>query len=371
MGMEIARIERTQLAHRVVESLGLDPQTARLDSSTAIAASVRRAASFLCPTPPAALVREVNDALFGLTESPLQEIRDAIYSAVNALVALGDLVELPLEDSGGLSRRHLFLGPPSYVPQASRCIVLGVRPEGAPILSEGMLGRIEYDGEVRFIRRREESEDLEELLAGEGLFGLGLEHWLKAPRRASPGDLVEEYIARLDAAGDSGDIEGIRMIDPSSDVVYYRGRWRAPKQDDDGRFVARRPQAYGADLWCFAEVRDGRVGKLIDLPIASPIARGADEAWRLQAAIDRLSGNPQRLRIRRLPGQAPIVDVFSPLPSWHQRRLEYNAARADRSGGALFSYSLAADDVAEEVRYLTEMLWLESEEAGGSDHGSR
>jgi hypothetical protein len=369
MGMELARIERSQLAHRVVESLGLDPEEAGLDSSTAIAASVRRAASFLCPTPPAALVREVHDALSVLTETPPQGLREAIYSAVDALVGLGDLVELPLEDSGGLSRRHLFLGPPSYVPQASRFIVLGVRPEGAPVLAEGMLERVEYDDHVRFIRRREESESLDELLAGEGLFELDLEHWLKAPRQASPGDFVAQYIARLDAMGGSGNLEGIRVIDPSSDVAYYHGRWRAPKQDDNGRFVARRPQAYGADLWCFADVREGRVGKLIDLPIASPIARGADEAWRLQAAIDRLSGNPQRLRVRRPPGQAPIIDVFSPLPSWHQRRLEYLAARTDHSKGALFSYSLAADDVEEEILFLTEMLWLESEEAGSSDHG--
>lgn len=367
--MEIVSIDRNRLVPRVIYALGLDPETIGLDSPIAIAASVRRAASFLCPTPPGALGREVNDVLSGLTEDPPEKRLDMIDSVVDALVALGDLVELPIEDRGSPPRRHLFLGPPSFVPRASGCVVLGVRPEGALILSEGMLERIEYSGHVRSIRRHEESEDLEESLAGEGLFELGAEQWLKAPREESPEDLVNQYIARLDAAGGVGEIEGIRVIDPSSDITYYRGRWRAPKESDSGRFVGRRPQAYGADLWCFTEVLEGRVSKLIDLPITSTTARGADEAWRLQAAIDRLSGSPQRLRIRRVPNEAPAIDVFSPLPSWHQRRLEFVAARTDRAGGALFSYSLPPEDVVEEARFLTEMLWLEIEEAGSADHG--
>lgn len=367
--MEIARVDRTHLTNRVVEALGLDPKTVDLGSSTAIAASVRRASSFLCPTPPGALGREVSDVLGGLTESSAGQTRDSIDSMVDSLVALGDLVELPLGDPGSPSRRHLFLGPPSYVPRASGCIVLGVRPEGTPILSEELSERVEHDGHRRFIRRREASEDLEAALSGEGLFGLSQEHWLKAPRRVSPGDLINEYIARLNAAGGAGDIEGFRVIDPDADVAYYRGRWRASKQDDSGRFVARRPQAYGADLWCFAEVLDGRIEKLIDLPIASPIARGADEAWRLQAAIDRVSGRPQRLRVRRRPGPTAVVDVFSPLPSWSQRRMEFVAARTDRSDGALFSYSLGSEEIEDEVRFLMEMLWLDSQEVGTDDHG--
>lgn len=367
--MEVVSIDRSRLAPRVVQALGLDPETVHLDSPTAIATSVRRAASFLCPTSPGALARGVDDVLSGLSEDPPKKRLDMINSVVDALIALGDLVELPVGDPGSPSRRHLFLAPPSFVPRESGCVVLGVRPEGAPILSEGMLERIEYGGHFRLIRRREESEDLEELLAREGLFKLSAEQWLKAPRGGSPEDLINQYIARLDAAGGAGEIEGIRVIDPSSDVAYYRGRWRAPKENDSGRFVGRRPQAYGADLWCFTEVFEGRVSKLIDLPITSTTARGADEAWRLQAAIDRLSGSPQRLRIRQVPDEAPAIDVFSPLPSWHQRRLEFIASRTDRAGGALFSYSLALEDVVEEVRFLTEMLWLEIEEAGSADHG--
>ena len=368
MDVGIARVDPTSLARRVVRSLGLDPEAVRVDSPTAVAASVRRAASFLCPVPPGALGREVNGALSGLTESPPAEGLETIESVLDSLVTLGDLIELPLEDPGSRSRRHLFLGPPSYVRRAAGCIVLGVRPEGAPILLEGMIERVEYSGHMRFIRRRDESEDLEKMLAGEGLIELSPEHWLKAPRYSSFQELIDQYIARLDAAGGAGDIEGIRMIDPSSDVAFYRARWRAPKRGDSGTFVVRRPQAYGADLWCFAQLHEGKIERLFDLPVTSPIVRGADEGWRLQAAIDRSIGSPQRLRIRRLSGQSPVIDVFSPLPTWHQRRLEFVGARTDRSPGALFSYSVAAEHVAEEVRFLVEMLWLKSEEVDGDDH---
>jgi hypothetical protein len=44
---------------------------------------------------------------------------------------------------------------------------------------------------------------------------------------------------------------------------------------------------------------------------------------------------------------------------------------APRTSGALFSYAFPNDEVAEEVRYLKDMMWLSVEEAsGGIDDGS-
>jgi hypothetical protein len=44
---------------------------------------------------------------------------------------------------------------------------------------------------------------------------------------------------------------------------------------------------------------------------------------------------------------------------------------APRTSGALFSYVFPNDEVAEEVRYLKDMMWLSVEEAsGGVDDGS-
>jgi hypothetical protein len=369
MGMELARLDRSELGRRVLEALGLDPDMTGLGSPTATAAAVRRAASFLCPTPPGVLGKEVDATLSSLTGVPSEDGRGAVDAAVDALVAMGDLIELPLGDPGSRSRRHLFLGPPSYVSRGSSCILLGVRPEGGPIVSGDLLGRVECRGHLRLVRRLDESEDLEDSLTGEDLIGLRAEQWLRAPRRASPEEVIDHYSTRLDAAGRAGKIEGIRVIDPASDVSYYRGRWREPKASDGGRFVARRPQAYGADLWCFAEVVDGKVEKLIDLPVLSAAERGADEAWRLQAALDRMSGSPQRLRIRRGVSEGTVLDLFSPPPGWSRRRLELVGAPVERSRGALFSFSLPDGEVDEEARFLTEMMWLAGEEATGSEHG--
>jgi hypothetical protein len=366
--MEIERLDPSRVSLEVVEALGLDPDFFELGSMSAITASVHRAASFLCPTPPRVLGRAVGDALSGLPGFPSEEGRTAIDATVEALVGLGDLIELPLDDVGG-RRRHLFLGPPSYVSRSTGCILLGVRPEGAPIVSEELLDKVEYRGHLRLIWRREPAVDLEEVLAGEGLNELRSEQWLRAPRQSSPRELIDQYIARLDAAGRAGEIDGVRVIDPASDVAFYRGRWRELKPSDEGRFVARRPQAFGADLWCFAEVIGGSVERLIDLPIASPVALGSDEAWRLQAAIDQVSGSPQRLRVRRELPDGTTLDLFSPLPSWSQRRLELVATPAVRTPGALFSYPLSEADVDEEVRFLVEMMWLASEEVTNANHG--
>lgn len=364
--MEIERLDPSDVSIQVAEALGLRYERVKLGPTPAIAASIHRAASFLSPTPPAVLRRTVADALTGLPGFP-SEGRADIDAAVEALVALGDLIELPIDDAEG-RRRQIFLGPPSYVSRSSDCILLGIRPEGAPILSDELLDRIEFRGYLRLIRRLNETEDLKALLAGEGLIELRSEHWLSAPRECSPEELLGQYIARLDAAGRTRGIDEMRVIDPLSDVTFYRDRWRALKPSDEGRFVARRPQAFGADLWCFAEVVDGDVERLIDLPIASTAARGSDEAWRLQAAIDQSSGSPQRLRIRRGLPDGAALDLFSPLPSWSQRRLEFVGAPTDRSSGALFSYLLPEAEVEEEARFLAEMLWLADDEPPSGDH---
>ncbi len=367
--MEIGRIEPAEVSLGAVSALGLQSDALELDSAAATASSVQRAASFLCPTPPGVLSRAVADAVDGLPGLPPEERRSAINSAIEALVALGDLIELPADELAGRSRRHLYLGPPSYISRSSDCILLGVRPEGAPILSEEHLDRVEFRDHLRLIRRRQGSEDLDAILAGEGLIELRSEQWLNMPRQCAPEELIDLYAVRLDAAGSVGEIDELRVIDPSSDVTFYRGRWRALSPADNGRFVARRPQAYGAELWCFAEVLEGNLAKLIDLPIVSSDARGSDEAWRLQSAIDRRSAQPQRLRIRRGAPGGPVLELFSPLPSWSQRRLQFVGAPAPRSGGALFSYALPESEIDEEARVLTETLWLEVEEMRNGDDG--
>lgn len=356
MGVAVERLEPDELVSVSVEVLGLDPDAVDLVSTEALAASVRRAASFMCPTTPGALARGVVNALAWLPGFS-EDVRLATHDTVQALVSYGDLLELPLDDSSG-KRRHVFLGPPSYVLRENGCLLVGIRPDGEALVSEELLEDVEAEGHTRILGS-EDPEALADSLRAEGLNELSSENWTRPPRSAEAREIIEAYTARLRAAGPAGEIEGLSLIDPAARPDYYRGRWRPVAPNDEGDFVARRPQAFGADLWCFAEVQGGEATKLVDLPVESPLAPGSDEAWRLQAALDAERGHPQRLSVRPGPHEASaIMDVYAPLPSWARRRLDLFSTPVERGRGALFSYCISRGHLADEVEFLGRMMWL-------------
>jgi hypothetical protein len=351
MGMGLSRLSPPDVAVEAVEALGLDPSL-DLMSAEGLAASIRRAASFSCPTTPGTLLRAVSDVLVGLPGFD-DEKRKQITELIESLLAYGDLLELP--DQNG-RQRQLYLGPPAYVPRrgSNSCLLVGIRPEGAPLVSDELAGDIEYNGHARILRLTDD-ESLGEVLDDEGLSKLATE---RSPRTTTPQDLLAFYTDKLETQGLTGDVE-LRILDPDASVTYYRGRWRTPRGSDNGNFVARRPQAFGADLWCLAELAGGVVAKLIDLPQQKQLGPASDEAWRLQAAIDALAARPQRVRVAQADSApARILDFFSPVPSWIQRRLDVIGALRRGSRGALFSYELPESEVAEEIDFLKEQLWL-------------
>ncbi|MEA2492177.1 MAG: hypothetical protein QOJ29_88 [Thermoleophilaceae bacterium] len=354
--MEVDRITPEEVAAHAVEALGLDPEAVDLLSPEALAASIRRAASVMCPTTPLSLVRAVTDSL-----SPLpaftDDHRSEIADVVGSLIAFGDLIELPL-DNAGTSRRHLFLGPPAFVHLGARYFLCGVRAEGAPLLGDELMDRVEYNRHVRLVRA-DDREPMAELLTEEGLVELGADQWLSAPREAPANEAREWWFSRLDARPPTGDLEDIRILDPHSAVRFYRGRWRTTTFADSGNFVARRPQAYGADLWCLVSLDAGSVTRVLDLPVDDEMVSGADDAWRLQAAIDAEDGHPQEIRIRA-SGRADtaLLDFFGPLPRWAQRRLDVMGTPTLRGTGALFSYQLGSTDLPAILGWLREMLWM-------------
>ena len=359
--MDVARLTSAEVSDRALTSLGLDDAGVDLFSTEALAASLRRSASFLCPATPGAIVRSVVEVLEGLPGYS-KDTKVNLELLVEALVGYGDLLELPLSgtESGGL---RLFLGAPGFVRRASGSrLLIGIRPDGAPLVGDALTEVIDYEGHARFVGP---SEGLDELLESSELSERTVAQWLRTPRSTAPRELIDEYDTRLGAAGPSGDIEGAQLLDPSSRISYYRGRWRAPKPADNGTFVARRPQAYGADLWCFARVEGGAISQLVDLPLLGSLVPAADEAWRLQAAIDAAAGHPQMARIRA--GTNPdtkVLDLFAPLPSWAQRRLDVAATPIGRGKGALFCYSVPTAEVDEEVQFLADMLWMTTEHSG-------
>ncbi|GIG90736.1 hypothetical protein Pen02_56720 [Plantactinospora endophytica] len=274
-------------------------------------------------------------------------------------MASGDMLELRL--GRGRSTRLLYLAPPSYIERVSGTyLLMGIRPFDAPLIDGDLALNIEYEGHARILK-------LDPLTAKLRLMALGLQdlpkdRWVASPSSESPADLIGRYRARLDVAGEAGQLDALSILDPSSSVRYYRGRWRSPVSSDTRDFIARRPQAYGADLWCLLRLQEGVAQRLIELPVENPVVPGRDEAWRYQAAVDALGGSPQRFRIR--PGVTPYAtfDFFSPLPGFAERYMQLVGLSLGKTPGALFSYRVSHAAIGDVVAFLADMLWMVQEE---------
>lgn len=344
-------------AQKIAE-LGLDPSALDLTSVEAVAGALRRAASFLCPCTAPTLVRGVVRPMRGLVPD-LDAFKGIVEETLEAMIAHGDILEhRDVEgDPGHGAAALLYAAPAGFVARESGAVILlGVTTDQLSALPDDLEARIEY---VNHLRRLNPGpgEDLRSELLQLGLIETSYSAWLRAPQP----EIAAEHIAHLDrllgAAQPSRDVPGLSLLDPARGVRYYRGRWVDPRAQS-GRFVARRSQAYGADLWCYVELRDGNPERLIDLPVAGSRWRGCDEAWHLQMAIDAQRGEPQRLRIRPGPEGARVMEFFSPVPMWARRRWDAVGEPVSASG-CLFAYRLADTELAEELRFAREALWLD------------
>ena len=352
-------------AQKVAE-LGLDPGALDLTSVEAIAGALRRTASFLCPCTAPTLVRGVVRPLRGLVDD-LATIKDLVEETLEAMIAHGDILEhgdIEGEPAYGATSL-LYAAPASFVARESGAVILlGVASDQLSALPDDLEARIEY---VNHLRRLTPvpGEDLRSEILQFGLLEISYSGWLRCPPRETCAQHVARLDRLLDAAQPSRDVPGLSLLDPTRGVRYYRGRWVEPRAQS-GRFVARRSQAYGADLWCYLEIRDGNPERLIDLPAGGSRWRGCDEAWHLQMAIDAQRGEPQRFRIRPGPEGARVLEFFSPVPMWARRRWDAVGEPVSASG-CLFAYRLAEAELAEEMRFAREALWLD--EMTGSRHG--
>lgn len=356
--MNVHRIEREEVAARAVSILGLDATVVDLLSTEAICASLRRAASFLCPATPRQLVDAVLDAVKPIDDDVNREI---IAEVLDTMVGAGDLLELR---PSGSRTRQLFLGPPSYVEKhAGRFLLLGIRPNAAPILDEQTMGApIAYEGHARIIDV--DATTASEVFAAAGLHRLTRGQWTKSPRETAAPTLVERVRGQLGSHRAPGTVSGLTVIDSTTAVTYYKGRWREPLASDHGIFVGRRPQAYGAPLWCVAEVAAGVPQAVLDLPSDLATTPGWDEARRVQAALDAVRGTPQVFRARPTgqPEGDVIIDFFGPLPSWAERYLDLVGLPVSRSRGALFSYRVPDAARGDAALFLSKSLWMQAVE---------
>lgn len=338
-----------------VRTLGLDPEVFVLEYPEAICASLRRAASFLCPTTPRVVIDTTMEVLSPLLTEPLK--RDDVSALLDQLVSTGDLLELA-DATSDRTARMLYLGPPSYVEKApGRYLLTGIRPSGRALVPDVVT--VEHVGHTRIAGV--DSGEPDNLLTSLGLHRISTKQWIQDPGRLSAATYLGEFEQRLAAARPAGHIDNLTVIDPTKSPTFYRGRWRPPAAGDDGVFVGRRPQAYGADLWCVVRLVDGMPERLVDLPVGGPVWPARDEAWRLQAAIDSEHGTPQTFRTVAIPGTTPveyIVDMFGPLPTWAERFLELAGTAVDRSRGALLSYRIPASALDELQSVLSGTLWM-------------
>lgn len=344
-------VSGSQVHSEALAILGFATEGPLLNSSEALAAAIRRAASFLCPCSARTIIRAVISPLKYIVEDD-DELQTATEDVLEEIIALGDLQEC--RNVSFNRSALLYLAPPSYVPlSGGTVILLGVAPDNGSFLPEDMQRNVVCSGCMRYLR----GDDLVPSLSHLGLIRYSEEDWLNAPPDEAPSRYISRFECSLDRATECRDITGVTVLNPAADVRYYRGRWSPPKAMS-GRYIGRRPQAYGNDIWCYLETERGRPRRFVDLPLDSSRGlRGCDEAWRIQAAVDAHRGQPQQYRLRQLSDNAYAIDVFSPVPCWVERRWSWVGARIE-SRGCLLSFRFERADVEQELDFVRRKLWL-------------
>ena len=340
-----------------VEQLGLDPATFHVTSVEAIAEALRRAAYYFCPCASATLVRAVVEPMKGLVDE-IDDYRESVRDTLNAMIGHGDLLEhRDFEDSSIRSNANLIYGSPLrfVVRDSGSVILLGVSsPRSMSSLNE--LGdRIEFAKHVRSLKPKP-NEELRAVLAQLGIGEVSYSRWLRSPGNEMPAVHVSSLDQLLETGPPSGGVPDLSILDPERPVRYYRGRW-SDVSFQTGKFVARRRQAYGSDLWCYVELKNGEAERLLDFPLPESHWRGCDEAWRLQMAIDAKRGSPQQFRLIPDDVRTTVVQLFSPIPAWAQRRWDAIGDPAENEG-CLFAYRLENSELDEELRFARNTLWL-------------
>lgn len=325
-------------------------------------ALVRRSAGICCPCSRATLRRTLVESLQYLhePEEPLAERIDAI---VEGLVVTGDLLELHNVSAFDPSVRGtwVFAAPPSYVARPNGDLfVIGIVSDQDTYLPRSLALRVCMQGFSRLITPKP-GEDLPEIMDELGLQKLSENSWLNCPQAEDAERALERYNRRLAAAAPAGEVQGLEILVSERPVTYYRGRW-GNCAGVTGKFVGRRPQEYGAPIWCFVELADGVSERFVDMPRKRSRWRGCDEAWHLQMAIDAVNGEPQRYRVHT--GDVDWrFEFFSPLPAWAERRL-VTFGRSVQAEKCLMAYVLPSAAAKAEEQFLRETLWLsQTEEA--------
>jgi len=348
--MELRAATNQDVIDTVLAQLGLDDDIEFM-SKEFLGSAIRYTASVVCPTSSRNLVSAVVGAMQSITG--IDDLRERCRSVLDELVAHGDLVESEdiLSETGN---RLLYLAPPFFVRlNKAQALVVGVAPDGIDPVPEGV--RVELRGVKRVVDGIDDPSVTQKLKFA-GIEELPYSTWAKSPDARPYQDVLKRFDRLIDRQSECGDIKGLRVLRWDTPNRWYRKRW-----DDSGqltgRYVARRPRKYGADLWCYVELAKGAATKLIDLPVGRTAERGCDQAWRLQCAIDALQGAPQQYRTTTNDGATVRITIHIPPPAWLLRRWECMGTQAADS---VFVFEFAPQVALKETKLLERELWMAS-----------
>ena len=337
-------------------TLGLPDQDVGSVDDVLLAGLLRRSAGIHCPCSRATLRASALECTQGLAANHTA-LSQRIDDTIETLTVGGDLLELDevVTEDSDVRQTWVFAAPPGFVIRPNgTAFLFGVVPDQDAFLPSSLGSRLLYDGFTRTIEPRP-GEHLAEKLREEGLQQCSDSAWLKSPRAEPPGDMMSRIERRLSHQAAITTIDNLKILDSARPVTYYPDRWVVPTSQT-GTFVARRPQEFGAPMWCLARLEAGAPVQLLDVPFEKTRWRGCDTAWHLQMAIDYCRKSPQRYR-RRVETHGVRFDFFSPLPQWSQRRLMVFGEVLPRDK-SLLSYRLPRAETETEEAFLRDRLWL-------------
>jgi hypothetical protein len=359
--ISVAVINRPDALQQTALSLGLlsDAGDTPALNRILIAQSLRRTVYIAAPCDAQTTRSLVEAALVPLSGNP-DALNEQIDDALQDIIAMGDVLEMR-SDSGARSDTVLRPAPPAFVARPDGLfLILGISGDdltpalGIPVLHHASGLRS---------ARPTNAEQCRSALLDLGLTELSERVWLHAPATASAAEHAAQCKARLPAELRPEKIENFEVLDGALPTSFYKRRWSLLHTRHTGMFVARRPQRYGAKLWCLADVKDGVVQRFVDIHAVDSRARDCDEAWRLQAAMDAEAGTPQQVEIA-VSGTNATLSFSAPLPTWAARRLHFIGEQVS-APRALIAFEMPAASVDHEANWLKEKLWLARKDEGG------
>lgn len=359
----ISKIGKRDVLEICRATLGLNDSDCSGIDHELLVALVRRCAGICCPCSRTALRRSLAESLQYLFERQ-EVLASRIDAIIEGLVVTGDLLELHDVSTFDPSVRGtwVFAAPPSFVARPNGDLFLiGIVSDQDVFLPHSLASRVRAQGFARLITP-EPGENLAASMEEQGLQRLSDSSWLKSPKVEVAEHVLERYCRRLAETDSAGEIEGLQVLVAERPVTYYRGRW-GNCEGKTGTFVGRRPQEYGAPIWCLVELADGVSERFLDMPRKRSHWRGCDEAWHLQMAIDAGRGEPQRYRVHS-GDEEWRFEFFSPLPAWAERRL-VTFGMSVEAENCLMAYVLPSAAAEVEERFLQDALWLSRSEDSG------